>query len=776
MSNVQNYEYLPLEDPADCIRLLKLVSPAASSDHGNCLWGELATYRRHEAPDYRPVSYTWGQQHASSILYLKEGDANCNRHNPGMAMQTSRNTVLLSSQDTSTCSLLASPSMESDSNSSEDKHTIWRKFSIRPNLEALLRMLSELPSTLFWVDAICINQNDNHEKGYQVRNMDKVYRDKELLIWLGEPTDNSDIAINLIQAVQRFHDEFPQSSTEDSGGILLNSSSSPAAIQAFSSILQADMSNWKAFHDLIRRPWFTRRWIVQEFVLSKNKDVYIGHRIFSFDYIMGLIFLIHQFPNSLHLSSEEHEDNTCPYLIDRSSRHRFPAPTLDPVDNIDRLWEAYQASQKGETDALTLEKLLDKFASFQSYDPRDGIYAFLSMASDMDGLGVNWIPDYSDSNTVTNLYSQAVLHIIRSSHSLDIICHRIHNFEFSETVSHLSRWVPWFGPQELDRHGHSHTIHGYNTKSLTTFGQPLRTLREGQAGYHASESCQQCHSRHGSKICDECDLSIEGTGFKCLNCLDFDYCYRCISKSTLASRHDTTHQFEIHNKAVYFASSYLTVKMEDSNQSFQRLRTSIGDLPLLHSRGYLVDSIQGVGQPGMIFRNASGANFQLPLGEWLDLPGMKEIGLNNNGELRYSFFRALTGNRKIVDGRVCHIPESDLDILQQKLKPDTCAEFGEQSQPWKNLSNSIFFMLSNTRRFATTEKSLGFVPDGTVVGDRIAILVGCSVPVVICEMPITESHSVWVVKGECYIDGFMEGEMWETVGNRKHSLQTITLV
>ena len=169
MSNVQSYEHLPLPDPADYIRLLKLIPPTACPDQGNCPWGELITYRRHEAPDYRPVSYTWGQEHASSTIYLKEGDVDYNRRRRSMGTQTPQNNVRQSSQNADTCPILASHSTGPDIVAPEDKPTTWRKFAIRPNLEALLRLLSGFPgSNFFWVDAICINQHDNLEKGLQV--------------------------------------------------------------------------------------------------------------------------------------------------------------------------------------------------------------------------------------------------------------------------------------------------------------------------------------------------------------------------------------------------------------------------------------------------------------------------------------------------------------------------------------------------------------------------------------------------------------------------------
>ncbi|KAH9234113.1 hypothetical protein K456DRAFT_1836497 [Colletotrichum gloeosporioides 23] len=85
-------------------------------------------------------------------------------------------------------------------------------------------------------------------------------------------------------------------------------------------------------------------------------------------------------------------------------------------------------------------------------------------------------------------------------------------------------------------------------------------------------------------------------------------------------------------------------------------------------------------------------------------------------------------------------------------------------------------MLSNSRRFATTKEYLGFVPYDAVVGDRIAILMGCSVPVVIRDLSGEEGDPVWQLIGECYVEGLMEGEYMEVVEERNLLPQKIVLI
>ncbi|KAH8895238.1 HET-domain-containing protein, partial [Thozetella sp. PMI_491] len=148
----KQYTYEPLQDSREWIRLLYLL-PAGDRD--DSLRAILTAVRHDQVPDlvdYEPVSYTWGLEAPTSALYL-----------------------------------------------SDPKKDRFFHFPIRPNLEKMLRVFREEGNLPFlWIDAICINQMDNEEKGFQVQTMDHVYQGQFLRIWLGEPSQNSDLALELI--------------------------------------------------------------------------------------------------------------------------------------------------------------------------------------------------------------------------------------------------------------------------------------------------------------------------------------------------------------------------------------------------------------------------------------------------------------------------------------------------------------------------------------------------------------------------------------------------
>jgi hypothetical protein len=81
----------------------------------------------------------------------------------------------------------------------------WR-VSVRENLYGTLWNLSRRDNwpekrRLLWVDAVCINQGDEKEKGEQVQGMGELYsRATTVIVWLGTAADGSDVAFDYFYA------------------------------------------------------------------------------------------------------------------------------------------------------------------------------------------------------------------------------------------------------------------------------------------------------------------------------------------------------------------------------------------------------------------------------------------------------------------------------------------------------------------------------------------------------------------------------------------------
>jgi hypothetical protein len=76
-------------------------------------------------------------------------------------------------------------------------------FTITRNLHGLLKRLrAKRTRGYYWVDAICINQENIPERGQQVQLMKAIYESAEqVLVWLGPSSDDSDLAMDLIDEI-----------------------------------------------------------------------------------------------------------------------------------------------------------------------------------------------------------------------------------------------------------------------------------------------------------------------------------------------------------------------------------------------------------------------------------------------------------------------------------------------------------------------------------------------------------------------------------------------
>lgn len=118
-----------------------------------------------------------------------------------------------------------------------------RCLHITASVDSLLRHLRVpyKPKPL-WIDAICLNQKDETEKTQQIPLMGRIYSDaKRVHIWLGEhEAEKAHRAFTIIRHAEL--EEQPK----------------------------FDEDETRCLADFFNRPWFTRRWIIQEAVFSHD--------------------------------------------------------------------------------------------------------------------------------------------------------------------------------------------------------------------------------------------------------------------------------------------------------------------------------------------------------------------------------------------------------------------------------------------------------------------------------------------------------------------------
>ena len=92
---------------------------------------------------------------------------------------------------------LSNPKTITVEENSESQHNL----PVTENLHtALQHIRDEKETRIFWIDAICIDQANIPERNNQVRGMQKIYeRASKVLVWLGEASEDSDLAMMQIK-------------------------------------------------------------------------------------------------------------------------------------------------------------------------------------------------------------------------------------------------------------------------------------------------------------------------------------------------------------------------------------------------------------------------------------------------------------------------------------------------------------------------------------------------------------------------------------------------
>jgi hypothetical protein len=168
-------------------------------------------------------------------------------------------------------------------------------FQISKNLDAALRQLrSDQPLTL-WIDAICINQKDDEEKGWQVGMMAEIYRDaRRTIIWLGHETPESTLAFDFLATLEK-DDMFGESSDETDDLIRWEADLKSLAAHIWA-LATADLSihrGVKALLDnVVSREWWRRVWVVQEAAVSQELVLKCGQREIPWRVLAKVVYVL----------------------------------------------------------------------------------------------------------------------------------------------------------------------------------------------------------------------------------------------------------------------------------------------------------------------------------------------------------------------------------------------------------------------------------------------------------------------------------------------------
>jgi hypothetical protein len=291
-----------------------------------------------------------------------------------------------------------------------DGHTVM----ITQNLSKVLRRvrLPDKPLAL-WADGICINQEDQDEKGHQVALMGEIYRSAErVLIYIGSDDDGHGPAVcslldeidDMVQStckeIDMTWDSFPYPEEDDA---LLND------------------ARWDSLYQLLSQSWFDRGWVVQEAALAAQGDVLWGQSTFDWQKLMRTY---------LWLDTRGAE----PFSATEFGEVLINAHMGVYLEGHEDFARAFYSEMSWGTPSLL--RTLNCAKELDLKDPRDRIYAFMDLPHS-DGYRITVRPDYSAPYLET--YCQFAVEYIRSTEStelLEYVCH------CDTPTSNIPSWVP----------------------------------------------------------------------------------------------------------------------------------------------------------------------------------------------------------------------------------------------------------------------------------------------------------------------------------------------
>lgn len=571
-----------------------------------------------------------------------------------------------------------------------------KTFRATANLESALRHLRRQNPRNMWIDAICINQRDLGERASQVSIMRDIYQgSKKTIIWLG---DGDQRAESLFDLARRFYDQCQSNGLSSQEGIL---------------VLMRELTNTEdqrqslnfLVTDILRRPWWTRAWVLQEAAVSAELLVTCGTHEITWSPLYWLADILFAGTHASNLFG------------------RISTGGLEEVLKIQRMREATK-----ENHIITLTQLVAWNRRQRSTDPRDKIFSLLGLAIDhLPGCIIR--PDYSPNNTLLVVCLCLAEQSIRSD-SLDVIslCQG----------SEKPQWPSWVPDWDV-----------YTSENTKT-ANPLVCLFAG--GEQLTSTTFWC------SLPSDYDAS-------CCRLPKFKFHLNPLALTVLGISVDTidslaaTYQPEEHEQ---WASSkpdpwvaLLTSYSEGPTQipelsswryAAHRFRNSM-PMEKLEEKSFVSMSMK-VMKKARESRNGCDYVGGGSLAEaYLRTLMADTVAIGKRGP---GFFEPLHLDEHVFSGSA----QSEESLEEDEIGYVLGQDFLEMYCAYALMIDSGITRATSYRRMMISSKGyIGLVPAKAREGDHICVLYGCSVPVI-----LRKKGDHYVLIGESYVHGIMDGE------------------
>ncbi|KAI0966065.1 heterokaryon incompatibility protein-domain-containing protein [Xylaria arbuscula] len=281
---------------------------------------------------------------------------------------------------------------------------------------------------ILWADAVCINQADLAEKSAQVLLMPLIYSQAtRTLIWLGVADDPvfGSISPGVTESIHQALRLLPEISPENPG----DTAATLQAVHRESQRLRDEGKpnlldhDWALLVALLERPWFRRKWVVQEVALAKQALLYVGGGVeIAWSDLARLAFNM--------------EEMGLQRLLNLETGKTVLESITIPLHCVTNVFMVQVFRQR----ATLLDGVITTM-DFHCTDPRDHVYSLLSLGA----LGPTIVPDY-DVAVDEVFHRFAIAMMVEEGESLKMLSLALDRSGFfspgMQNLENLPSWVP----------------------------------------------------------------------------------------------------------------------------------------------------------------------------------------------------------------------------------------------------------------------------------------------------------------------------------------------
>jgi hypothetical protein len=593
-------------------------------------------------------------------------------------------------------------------------------FNATENLhDALLHLRYPDKERVLWVDAICINQSSTRERNSQVLLMRRIYeRAARVQVCLGIPGLTGELGMGLILRVGYESDQMKERHE------------SQDLTECCTRLWSLGSEAWDAMKEILTRVYWTRVWVYQEFIVSKDVTLFCGSEYMSGEAFRRAIMLLLQF--------QSNPSTTEPV------RDQMLQLDLTRVLPFFSHWFRRQIKTHSSTattgldlETFDLPLLILQTQSLESTDPRDKIYGLLGVS---ESGNVKIEVDYA--KRIPEVYCDVQRSIFLARRQLPLLSYAGIGIPVVEPPLDLPSWA-------MDLRC---------SPGRNDFTYFLRQSKVSQQTVFSASGATDAVA----DFTEPGILRAEGVVASTLREVSFDggIDLEAWRKFAFKGRQDPQHPTGIPLWQAYF-------------------RTLIAD-----------DSGYGYGRPE--FRDEKDAKKFYDLAKgfimmgWMGSPQWQEM------DSLYYLIYGIGHNRPQVvleDYAVAfsswrgELAREDTSF-SEALEPFTGRRGAKNRLPWPRTGplrtdkwysylerdrsdfheafHRVHSVCKSKSFFVTNDGYIGLGPPGATTGDRICVVLGCDVPLV-----IRPAGSRFVVVGACYVYGMMKGELVQEARERR---------